>query len=107
MLLFKPTSAIVSIFFLFVLGIQGWLPINRPASGTFLGKLDSHFTNQLEYVMGGIEVKINFTHSSDQERLLHSADTVGWNVPKKYLLADNFEGMPYTLLFLFKFLYLE
>lgn len=78
-------------------GIQGWLPINRSSSGTFLGKLDSHFTNQLEYVMGGIEVKINFTHASDLERLLHTADNVGWNLPEKYLLTDNFEGISYLL----------
>lgn len=72
-------------------GIQGWLPINRSSSGTFLGKLDSHFTNQLEYVMGGIEVKINFTHASDLERLLLTADNAGWNLPEKYLLTENFE----------------
>ena len=69
---------------LFILGYNGWFPVNIPVRGWGTEEETNTAGNQqdengLNRVGGGLEITVKFAHHDDRERVIHAARGVGWS----------------------------
>ena len=69
---------------LFILGYNGWFPVNIPVRGWGTEEESNTAGNQqdengLNRVGGGLEITVKFAHHDDRERVIHAARGVGWS----------------------------
>ncbi|XP_070800210.1 C2 domain-containing protein 3 [Pituophis catenifer annectens] len=60
-------------------GLRGWYPVILPED-----LLASQSSNVTQSIVGGLEISVAFVHPGDRERVLETANRLGWNWKETY-----------------------